>query len=154
MKEFLDGNLIGVEGDLKIIDIFPSNRIMYVYGDHDRSHDKCFGILADAYFSDDNTVLLYMKDNRVESFEDYLVKSNHVILLNISPLGSTSSLIVFYQDTISKEQKNSLFDILHKTNYQDIRICIHQSDNRFGPYYYEEYYETKKTLKKEKYLVV
>lgn len=154
MKEFLDGNLIGVKENLKIIDIFPNNRTMYVYGSCDKHHEHCFGMLADACFSDDENVLLYMKDNRVESFEDYLVKSNHVVLLNLSPLGSTTSLVVFYQDSITSEQKDLLFDILDKTNYQDIRICVHNADNRYGPYHYEEYYETPKTLKKEKYLVV
>lgn len=45
MKEFLDGNLIGVEENLKIIDIFPNNRTMYVYGSYDKHHEHCFGIL-------------------------------------------------------------------------------------------------------------
>lgn len=154
MKEFLAENLIGVEENLKIIDIFPSNRTMYVYGSHEKHHDKCFGMLADKCFPDNETVSLYMRDNRVESFEDYLVKSNHIVLLNLSPLGSTSSLVVFYQDTITKEQTDILFDILEKSNFEDVRICVHNADNRYGPYHYEEYYETSKTLKKEKYLVV
>lgn len=154
MKEFLAEDLIGIEENLKIIDIFPTSQAFYVYGSHENHHDKCFGMLADKCFANNETVSLYMKDNRVESFEDYLVKSNHIVLLNLSPLGSTSSLVVFYQDTITQEQSDILFDILEKSDFEDVRICIHNADNRYGPYHYEEYYETPKTLKKEKYLVV
>lgn len=154
MHEFLDGNLIGIEKNLKIITIFPNNKTMYLYGNHDSNHEKCFGMLANECFLENQLVLSYIKDRRIETFEDYLVKSDHVVLLNLSEIGLTNELVVFYQDSITNEQIDLLFEILEKSNFEYIKICIHNKDNRYGPYYYDEYYETPKTLKKEKYLLV
>jgi len=155
MREVLKKDLLAIEENMKIIDIFPDHRIVYLFGNDKIHHHVCFKKLADTYFSKNEEILCLMEEGRIETFEDYLVKTNHVLLLNLTPIDfSTSSVLVFFQDSITTQQELILFEILEKSKYEYVRICIHESDNRYGPYHYEEYYETPKTLKKEKYLVV
>jgi len=140
---------IPIQETMKIVDIFPNQQIIYIYGNEIYNHLCCFKEMIEAYFSENQELYKWIEEERHFTIMDYLVKQNHILILNVTT-NQDISWLVLYQDSISKEQKELLCTLLENSELPFFKIAIHNEDNRYGPYHYQETTVTPKILKKRR----
>lgn len=135
---------------IKIIDIFPDNKVVYLYGTYEQGHITCFKKLIEKYINCSYLEQM-LQEERLFTIQDYLIKRNHILLLNLTPkFARTEQILVLLQDSTSLDQQKKLLQILENNSFPEIQLCIHNEDNRYGEYHYHETTENVKTLKKRR----
>lgn len=139
-----------IEENMKVI-LMMDNQ---VFISRKESHQLGFQELIEEYFGDNSFLTHCLEEERLYSIQDYFVKENDVVILNLStnyPFRN-HQLLISFQDICTDFNEQDLLLSLPNSDFDTFTICMHNANNQFGPYHYHQIQLTKDQVPKEKSL--